>query len=240
MDKIQNLKTAEIEKISHIDYFNIAISVDCVIFGYDKKELKLLLIKSDLEEFSGLWSLLGDLVRPNEDLETASYRILKDRTGLDDVYLEQVYTFGSQGRHPSGRVITVAYYSLVDINHHQLKLTNNELHWHKLCDIKNLAFDHKLILNTCLQRVREQVMEKPVIFNLLPEKFSLRQLQGLYEAILGIDLDRRNFRKRISLKDWIIDLNEMETDVPHRPGKLYKAKTQLRKKQAKKKLHQQV
>jgi 8-oxo-dGTP diphosphatase len=240
MDKVQNLKTAEIEKISHIDYFNIAISVDCVIFGYDKKELKLLLIKSDLEEFSGLWSLLGDLVRPNEDLETASYRILKERTGLDDVYPEQVYTFGSLNRHPSGRVITVAYYSLVDINHHQLKLTNNELHWHRLSDIKDLAFDHKLILNTCLQRIREQVLEKPVIFNLLPEKFSLRQLQELYEAILGVDLDRRNFRKRISLKDWIIDLNEMEANVPHRPGKLYKAKTQLRKKQATKKLQPQL
>jgi len=236
MDKVQNLKTAEIEKISHIDYFNIAISVDCVIFGYDKKELKLLLIKSDLEEFSGLWSLLGDLVRPNEDLETASYRILKERTGLDDVYPEQVYTFGSLNRHPSGRVITVAYYSLVDINHHQLKLTNNELHWHRLSDIKDLAFDHKLILNTCLQRIREQVLEKPVIFNLLPEKFSLRQLQELYEAILGVELDRRNFRKRISLKDWIVDLNEMETNVPHRPGKLYKVKTQLRKKQAKRRL----
>src|SRR4029078_8807735 len=194
MDKLQHLKTAESEKISHIDYFNIAISVDCVIFGYDKKELKVLLIKSDLEEFYGLWSLLGDLVRPNEDLEAASYRILKERTGLDDVYLEQVYTFGSLNRHPSGRVITVAYYSLVDINHHQLKLTHNELHWHKLGDLKHLAFDHKTILNTCLQRIHEQVLEKPIIFNLLPEKFSLRELQELYQAILDINLDRRNFR----------------------------------------------
>ena len=106
------LKTAEIEKISHLDYFNIAISVDCVIFGYDEKELKVLLIKSDLEEFSGLYSLLGDLVKPDEDLEAASYRILKERTGLDDVYLEQVQAFGSIDRHPSGRVITIAYYSL--------------------------------------------------------------------------------------------------------------------------------
>ncbi|HRF17981.1 MAG TPA: NUDIX domain-containing protein, partial [Chitinophagaceae bacterium] len=95
MSKALNLKTAEIEKISHLDYFNIAISVDCVIFGYDDKDLKVLLIKSDLEEFEGLYSLLGDLVRPDEDLETASYRILKERTGLDDVYLEQVQAFGS-------------------------------------------------------------------------------------------------------------------------------------------------
>jgi len=94
--------------------------------------------------------------------------------------------------------------------------------------IDKLAFDHKLILDTCLQRLREKVLEHPVIFNLLPEKFSLRELQDLYEAILGTELDRRNFRKRITLKNWLVDLNEMEEDVPHRPGKLYKLRTQLR------------
>jgi 8-oxo-dGTP diphosphatase len=231
----KSLKTAEIEKISHSEYFNIGVSVDCVIFGYDNKELKVLLIKSDLEEFIGLWSLLGDLVRPDEDLESAPYRVLKERTGMDDVYLEQVHTFGELGRHPSGRVITAAYYSLIDIKHHKLKLTHNELHWHKVNDIRKLAFDHKRILDTSLERLREQVMEHPIIFNLLPEKFSLRELQDLYQAILGVDLDRRNFRKKIAHKDWLIDLDEMENDVPHRPGKLYKAKTQVRKKQSRKK-----
>ena len=230
MAKSANLKTAEIEKINHLDYFNIAVSVDCVIFGYDKKELKVLLIKSDLEEFKTLWSLLGDFVRPDEDLDSASYRILKERTGLDDVYLEQVHSFGEVNRHPSGRVITTAYYSLIDIKHHQLKLTHNELHWHKVDEIKQMAFDHKKILDTSLARLREQVMEHPIIFNLLPEKFSLRELQGLYQAILGYNLDRRNFRKKIANKDWLVDLDEMENDVPHRPGKLYKAKTVVRKK----------
>ncbi len=229
MSKALNLKTAEIEKISHLDYFNIAISVDCVIFGYDDKDLKVLLIKSDLEEFEGLYSLLGDLVRPDEDLEAASYRILKERTGLDDVYLEQVQAFGSLDRHPSGRVITIAYYSLIDIRNHKLKLENNELHWHSVKTIKKLAFDHKLILDNCLMRLQQQVMENPVVFNLLPEKFSLRELQELYEAILGYELDRRNFRKKISIKDWLTDINEMETDVPHRPGKLYKLKAEHRK-----------
>lgn len=230
----KSLKTAEIEKISHLDYFNIAVSVDCVIFGYDNKELKVLLIKSDLEEFTGLWSLLGDLVRIDEDIESAPYRVLKERTGMDDVYLDQVYTFGNLGRHPSGRVITTAYYSLIDIKHHNLKLTHNELHWHKVNDIRKLAFDHKKILDRSLERLREQVMEHPIIFNLLPEKFSLRELQDLYQAILGVNLDRRNFRKKIAHKDWLVDLDEMENDVPHRPGKLYKAKAQLRKKQARK------
>ena len=235
MSKEQALKTAALEKISHLDYFNIAISVDCVIFAYDNKELKVLVIKSDLEEFSGLYSLLGDLVRTDEDLDTASYRILQARTGLEDVYLEQVHTFGSITRHPSGRVITTAYYSLIDVKHHNLRLNNNELHWHSVKGIKKLAFDHKTILDTCLYRLREQVMEHPVVFNLLPEKFSLRELQELYEAILSIDLDRRNFRKKIAIKDWLLDLNEMEEDVPHRPGKLYKLKPEFRKKTYRKK-----
>jgi 8-oxo-dGTP diphosphatase len=229
MSQSANIKTAEIEKISHLEYFRIAVSVDCVIFGYENKELKVLLIKSDLKEFAGLYSLLGDLVRPDEDLESAPYRVLKERTGLDDVYLEQVHTFGDLGRHPSGRVITTAYYSLINIRHHKLKLTHNELNWHEINDIKKLAFDHKRILDRSLECLREQVMEHPIIFNLLPEKFSLRELQDLYQAILGVNLDRRNFRKKIANKDWLLDLDEMEDDVPHRPGKLYKAKIKLRK-----------
>jgi 8-oxo-dGTP diphosphatase len=233
MAKALQLKTAEIEKISHLDYFNIAVSVDCVIFGYDDKELKVLLIKSDLEEFKGLYSLLGDLVRPDEDLDESSYRILRDRTGMDDVYLEQVHSFGGIERHPSGRVVTIAYYSLIDIKHHKLQLSHNDLHWHSVNEIRKLAFDHKLILDTCLNRLQEQIMENPVVFNLLPEKFSLRELQELYESILGVELDRRNFRKKISIKDWLVDLNEMESNLSHRPGKLYSVKKQYRRKSAK-------
>ena len=230
MSKDLQLKTAASEKMHRLDYFNIAISVDCVIFGYEGKDLKVLLIKSDFKEFQNLNSLLGDLIKPDEDLEAASYRILKERTGLDDVYLEQVQAFGGISRHPSGRVITIAYFSLIDIKSHKLKLSHNELHWHSVKEIKKLAFDHKLILETCLSRLKQQVMETPVVFNLLPEKFSLRELQELYQAILGVELDRRNFRKKISLKEWLEDINEMETDVPHRPGKLFMLKSSFRKK----------
>ena len=226
---ISAFKNAETEKINHLDYFNIAVSVDCVILGYENKQLKVLLIKSDLEEFSGLNSLLGDLVRPDEDLDEASYRILRERTGLNDVYLEQVQTFGRIGRHPSGRVVTTAYFSLLDLHHHQMRLSHNDLRWHPISKIGKLAFDHKDILDSCLLRLRQQVLERPLIFSLLPEKFSLRQLQEVYEAILGTDLDRRNFRKKVSLKDWLVDLNEMESDVPHRPGKLYKLNPALKK-----------
>lgn len=204
------------------EYFKIAISVDCVILGFENGELKVLLIKSDLEEYKDEWSLLGDLVRPDEDLNTASYRILKSRTGLEDVFLEQVYTFGDLNRHPAGRVITTAYYSLININDHQLKLAHNQIHWHPVNELKSMAFDHKLILDTCMKQLRERVMEHPIVFNLLPEKFSLRELQSIYEAILGIKLDRRNFRKKFFLMDWLVDVDELEEDVPHRPGKLYR------------------
>ncbi len=214
-------KTVEQLISENRDYFRIALSVDCVILGFENSELKVLLIRSDLEEYKDQWSLLGDLVKPEENLDTAPYRVLKDRTGLDDVFLEQVHTFGDVGRHPAGRVITTAYYSLINIKNHQLKLSHNQLHWHPVNEIRSLAFDHKLILDTCMKQLQEKIMEHPVVFNLLPEKFSLRELQCLYEAILGTKLDRRNFRKKFFLMDWLVDVNELEQDVPHRPGKLY-------------------
>jgi 8-oxo-dGTP diphosphatase len=204
------------------EFFQIAISVDCVIFGFENNELKVLLIRSDLEEFKDKWSLLGDLIRPDENLDDASYRVLKERTGLDDVYLEQVHTFGNVYRHPAGRVITTAYYSLVNIKDYQLKLSDNQLHWHPVREIGALAFDHKEILDTCLKQLQQKIGEFPIVFNLLPDKFSLRELQNLYESILGTKLDRRNFRKKFFLMDWLVDVNELEQDVRHRPGRLYR------------------
>jgi 8-oxo-dGTP diphosphatase len=204
------------------DYFRIGVSVDCVIFGFGDNELKVLLIRSDLEAFKEQWSLLGDLVRPDENLHSASYRVLKERTGLEDVYLQQVYSFGELNRHPAGRVITVAYYSLVNIRDYDLKVDANQLHWHPVRELKAMAFDHKVILDTCLGRLREMVNDHPIVFNLLPDKFSLRELQCLYECILDQKLDRRNFRKRFFQMDWLIDTGEIEQDVPHRPGKLYR------------------
>src|SRR5687768_3451713 len=206
----------------NLHFLKAMVSVDCVIFGFSDNELKVLLIKSDLEVYKDRWSLLGDLLKADEDLESASYRVLKERTGLSDVYLEQVYTFSGLDRHPGGRVITTAYYSLVNIKDHQLKLSHNELHWHPVNDISTLAFDHKKILDTCLKRLQSKIEEHPIVFNLLPEKFSLRELQNLYEAILGVKMDRRNFRKKFFLMNWLEDMNELEQDVPHRPGKLYR------------------
>jgi len=213
LEKIQS----EVESINRL-----ALSVDCVIFGFGDNKLKVLLIRSDLKEFHHKWTLLGDLVKPDEDLNKAAYNILTKRTGIDDVYLEQVHTFGEVGRHPAGRVVTVAYCSLINIQHHQLKIHANELHWHEVDTVTNLAFDHQKIFEACYSWLQKRVQVHPLGLSLLPSKFSLRELQNLYEAILNIKLDRRNFRKKFFAMDFLVDLEEEETDVPHRPGKLYK------------------
>jgi 8-oxo-dGTP diphosphatase len=215
--KTLSLVQSEVESNS-----KITLSADCVIFGFDENKLKVLLIRSDFKKYLGKWSLLGDLVKPNEDLKDAAYRILKQRTGLNDLYLEQVKTFGKVSRHPAGRVVTTAYCSLINIQHHKLKILDNELHWHDVKNVTDLAFDHQEIFETCYQQLQKRIQEHPLGFNLLPKKFSLRELQNLYEAILDVKMDRRNFRKKFFAMDFLIDTNEMEADVPHRPGKLYK------------------
>lgn len=206
-------------------YPRVPITVDSVIFGFDENELKVLLIRSDLEIFKDKWSLLGDFANvagETEELDAAAYRILKQRTGLDDVFLEQVRTFSHPDRHPGGRVITIAYCSLLNIKHHQLKVMDNELHWHSVQGLgDDLAFDHKAIIDECYDWLKKRIIEHPLGFNLLPEKFSLRELQSLYESILNIKMDRRNFRKKFFAMDFLIDTGEFEGDVPHRPGKLY-------------------
>ena len=219
------LKSARKERQNLQSFFNIAVSVDCVIFGYDKHELFVLLRESELEEFQGLYSLMGDLVRPAEDLTEASYRILFERTGLQHVYMEQVHTFGKVDRHPTGRVITTAYFCLVNMQHQQLAIAGRDVDWYPVRKVKQLAFDHQEILQLCIRQLQERVMERPIIFHLLPAHFSLRELQSVFEAILGVELDRRNFRKRIGLKDWIVDTKVMEKGVSHRPGKLYQVKS---------------
>jgi 8-oxo-dGTP diphosphatase len=217
--KIKTFKTiqSEVQSIN-----KLALSVDCVIFGFDENKLKVLLIRSDLKKYQGKWSLLGDLVMPEEGLDEAAYRILKQRTGLSDVFLEQVHTFGEVERHPASRVVTVAYYSLINIQHHKLNILDNELHWHDVESISEMAFDHKKIFDTSYRQLQKRVREHPLGFSLLPGKFSLRELQNLYEAILNLKLDRRNFRKKFFSMDFLIDLEEIEKEVPHRPGRLYK------------------
>lgn len=197
------------------------ISVDCVIFGLQDYNFSVLLIKSDFPDFLDKWSLLGDIVEVDESLHDAAYRVLSDRTGLSDLYLEQVKSFGNVKRHPAGRVITVAYYALVNIDQVKLLKNDNELHWHRIDQIQKLAFDHNDILDTCIRRLRDSIRNEPVGLNLLPSEFTLRDLQSLYETVLGVTLDRRNFRKKFFSTGLLIDLKKQENKVRHRPAKLY-------------------
>ncbi|NNF35605.1 MAG: NUDIX hydrolase [Saprospiraceae bacterium] len=210
--------------LSHLkEDYKVAISVDCVIFGYDNQELKVLLLESNMPPFEGQESLVGDLVRPSETLDDAAQRILEQRTGIINLYLEQVATFSDIDRHPLGRVISTAYYSLIKVQDYapEVKPDGLKVTWKSIQDINQLAFDHNLILNTCLQMLQRRVREKPIGFSLLPHKFTLKQLQSLYEAILGIKLDKRNFRRKIKNSEILIEHSESQQDVRHRPAKYY-------------------
>lgn len=207
------------------NFFKSAFSVDNVIFGFDEGDLKVLLIKRGQAPFKGLWALPGDLVYPNEDLETAANRVLEELTGLENVYLEQVRTFGAVDRHPLGRVITIAYYSLLkiaDFSPHASSFAQT-VKWHSVTQAQKtkLAFDHNTILNSCFNALKQKVRVRPVGFELLPPKFTLTELQHLYEAILRTKLDKRNFRKKILSMKLLIDRDELQEGVPHRPAKLY-------------------
>lgn len=217
------MKKNSVKAVHHLvdTYPKVPLTVDCVIFGFEESKLKVLLIKSDLAFFQWKLSLLGDFVKNNEDLDSAAYRILKERTGMNNVFLDQVKVFGKPDRHPGGRVITIAYCSLLNIQHHALNIHENELDWYDYDTLKEMAFDHLEIVEECHSWLQKRIQEHPLGFNLLPDKFSLRELQNLYEAILGVSMDRRNFRKKFASMDLLIDTNEMEQDVSHRPGKLY-------------------
>ena len=206
-------------------HFKAAVTVDNVIFGFDKEGLKVLLIKRGEEPFLDAWALPGYFMLEKEDLDTAAQRVLKQLTGLEDVYLEQVNSFGAVDRHPSGRVLTVAYYSLIKIKAYQFNPQSDVsrfVKWVKLSEAKELAFDHYKILMACFQRLKRRLRTEPVGFELLPRKFTLSELQHLYEEILETKLDKRNFRKKIISMKLLVDLGETQKAVAHRPAKLYK------------------
>ncbi len=209
--------------ISYDKFFQFGLSVDCVVFGYHEKRLKVLLIKRGAEPYLGSWALPGDLVYPNENIEVAAKRILKDLTGISELFMEQTKVYGKVDRHPAGRVITTAYYSLIDIAKHDPHASAwaEGVYWVDLEEVPGLAFDHDEILEDALQTLRQRVRHQPVGFELLPQKFALADLQALYEALLNEVYDKANFRKRILAMNLLINLKESQKDVPHRPARLY-------------------
>ncbi|HVE17147.1 MAG TPA: NUDIX domain-containing protein [Chthoniobacterales bacterium] len=206
------------------EYPRGALTVDCVLFGFDEGDLKLLLIQRDLEPFAGTWALPGGFVRVEESLEEAARRELQEETGVARVYLEQLYTFGAPERDPRERVVTVAYYALVKLSNHRVKAATDARNaaWFAVSDLPGVAFDHEDIIETALERLKSKLRYEPVGFELLPPKFTLTQLQHLYETILETPLDKRNFRKKLLGMGLLIETDEIEQDVAHRAARLYR------------------
>ena len=202
-----------------------ALTVDCVVFGYDAKsrELKVLLIQRKNEPFQNHWALPGGFVDIDETLETAATRELKEETGAENIFLEQLYTFGSPKRDPRGRVISVAYYALISPDSIQTKAADDAkaVAWFDTKKLPALAFDHQEILNVGLERLKAKLRYQPIGFELLPHKFPFSALQKLYENILDTKLEKRNFRKKMLKMGILNELEEYEQNVSYRAGRLY-------------------
>jgi 8-oxo-dGTP diphosphatase len=205
-------------------YPRAALTVDCVVFGFDEGDLKILLIERGLEPFKGQWALPGGFVRLDETLDEAARRELEEEAGLGNVFLEQLYTFGSVNRDPRERVVSVAYYALVKLSEHAAEAATDAVNarWVPISTVPKLAFDHAEILRTALIRLKGKVRYQPIGFELLPRKFTLSELQHLYEVVLGTELDKRNFRKKVLSLGLLIGLKETQMTGRHRPAQLFR------------------
>ncbi len=200
-----------------------ALTVDCVVFGLDDEDLKVMLIQRNLPPFKGEWALPGGFVHVDETIDDAARRELEEETGLSNVFLEQLYTFGQLGRDPRERVVSVAYYALVKLMDHSVQAATDaaDAAWFPVMDVPSLAFDHHDILDMALNRLKGKVRYAPIGFELLPKRFTLSQLQHVYEAILESELDKRNFRRKVLKTGLVIETDEVQKDVAHRAARLY-------------------
>ncbi|PIN81545.1 NUDIX hydrolase [Candidatus Woesearchaeota archaeon CG10_big_fil_rev_8_21_14_0_10_30_7] len=222
------VKKVELSVKSDIhNYPKPSVTVDLVVFTVKNDNLNVLLVKRKADLKREEWALPGGFVKLNESLENAARRELKEETGVEDVYFEQLYTFGDPDRDSRGRVITIAYFSLIDYTKIKLQSTNDvvDAKWFSMYSLPPLAFDHSKILNYALTRLRYKLEYTTVGFQLLPQKFTLTELQKLYEVILDKKLDKRNFRKKIDSLKLVEPTKETKMEGIHRPAKLYKFKS---------------
>ena len=199
----------DLKKYSHQN--RMLVAIDCIIFGFDGLHLKLLLIQRGFEPERGKWSLMGGFVQPAESFDAAAARILKQLTGLNDVYLEQLYAFGDPIRDPVERTVSVTYFSLVDIDKYE-KQISHEFHaeWFHLQKIPQLIFDHESMIKMAKEKLRYKAAFHPVLFELLPHEFTLPQLQNLYEDVYDSVMDKRNFSRKILSTDLLIKQKHKE------------------------------
>ncbi len=206
------------------DYARPALTTDCVVFGLDEEDLKVLLIQRAIKPFKDQWALPGGFIQVGEDVDDCARRELEEETGLKNIFLEQLATVGTPKRDPREHVVTVAYYALVNLIEHPPTAATDAKHaaWFALDDLPKLAFDHADILKLAHERLRGKVRYQPIGFELLPEKFTLTELQKLYELILEQTFDKRNFRKKVAKLDILEETDELEQDVARRAARLYR------------------
>lgn len=213
------------------------VAVDCIIFGFSQGELSLLLLKRRFDPGKGDWSLMGGFVQEGESVDNAAKRVLAELTGLTDVYMEQVGVFGEVNRDPGERVISAAYYALININEYDRQLVEeHNAYWIKIDELPTLLFDHQQMVDKALQLMKTQSATMPIGFSLLPEFFTLTQLQSLYEAINGNPVDKRNFRKRVAENPFIEKTKFIDKSGSRRGASLYKFNEEGYKKSLKFKL----
>jgi len=201
------------------------VAVDSIIFGYDEegRELKVLLLKRNFQPAKGEWSLMGGFLKNNEGVDEAAKRILNQLTGLSDVYMEQLYTFGELDRDPGARIISVAYFALIKINASDLELVKNHgATWVPISSMPQLIFDHSAMVERALKKLQIRARTQPIGFELLPDKFTIPQLQGLYEAIYNKALDKRNFRRKLLSMDLLEKLEEKEKESSRKGAWYYR------------------
>jgi len=200
----------------------VLLAVDCIIFGFDNEDLKILLIKRDFEPEKGKWSLIGGFLKKSETLDDAATRIVFGLTGVQNIYMEQFYAFSEVDRDPGQRTISVSYYALINIaNHNEELIENYNAKWFSVSKAPKLIFDHDQMLEKAIRRLRRRTSIRPIGFELLPEKFTMRQLQKLYEAILSKELDKRNFINKINSFDILIKLKEKDMSSSTKGSFLY-------------------
>ncbi len=201
-----------------------ALSIDCVIFGFRHSELDILLIRHAEGISKGRWALPGGWIRYNESIDDAASRLLTSLTGVSNIFLEQLRAFGEVNRYPGKRVITIAYYALINADNYSLSpgFTASDARWHKIHQVPRLPYDHNKILKTGFQYLKHKVRHEPLGFNLLPKKFTLHQIQKLYEAILETELDKPNFRRKLLNMNLLVPCDEKQRDVSHRAANFYR------------------
>ena len=201
-----------------------ALSIDCLIFGFRNGKLQILLIKHGEGISQGKWALPGGFIRYSESVDDAANRLLKSLTGVSNIYLEQLRAFGDVNRYPTERVVTIAYYALVNPERYALSpgFTASDVKWFDINEVPKLPYDHNKILDFGFRYLKHKVRHEPIGFNLLPKKFTLHNIQELYEAILETELDKPNFRRKLLKMNLLMLCDEKQKDVSHRAAKLYR------------------